>query len=269
MKVSIVTISYNQGEYLEQAIRSVIEQNYPDIEYIIVDPGSKDNSQKIIQKYQPQITKIIFEPDRGPADGLNKGFHLATGEILGYLNADDYLLPGAIRQVIDIFTNQTVDVVTGNAIIVGSTGNLIRKTYGRNFSLLDIAYGGAFVIQPSTFFTYNAFAATKGFNIDNNTNWDDELFVDMRLKNKKFMYVNNFFSAYRVHSSSITGAASTDQIQKIKEYHKKRFNKIMKREPSLYDQVMMVLFRYYAKTLNFRDTYERIVRGPIFHRGKS
>jgi len=88
MRVSIVTISYNQARFLEQAIRSVINQDYPDIEYIVVDPGSTDGSRGIIEKYQNRIDKIIFDPDEGPADGLNKGFAHATGDIFGFINAD-------------------------------------------------------------------------------------------------------------------------------------------------------------------------------------
>ena len=95
MRVSIVTISFNQAEFLERAIRSVIEQDYPDVEYIVVDPGSTDGSREIIEKYRSRISKVILEPDTGPANGLNKGFAAATGEIFGYINADDAFLPKA------------------------------------------------------------------------------------------------------------------------------------------------------------------------------
>ena len=97
MKFSIVTISFNQAPYLETAIRSVLDQNYPDLEYIIVDPGSTDGSRDIIERFRSRFAKIIFEPDQGPGDGLNKGFAHATGDILGYLNSDDALLPGALN----------------------------------------------------------------------------------------------------------------------------------------------------------------------------
>src|SRR4029077_2212938 len=83
-RVSIVTISFNQAPFLERAIRSVLEQDHPDVEYIVVDPGSTDGSREIIEKYRSRIAKVILEPDRGPANGLNKGFAAATGEILGY-----------------------------------------------------------------------------------------------------------------------------------------------------------------------------------------
>ena len=93
MKISIVTVSFNQADYLEQAIRSVVEQDYSDIEYIVVDAGSTDGSREIIER--DRIATVVFEPDREPADGLNKGFARATGDIFGYINADDAYLPGA------------------------------------------------------------------------------------------------------------------------------------------------------------------------------
>ena len=103
MKVSIVTISFNQAKYLERAIISVVEQNYSNIEYIVVDPGSTDGSREIIEKYRSKITIVILDPDKGPTDGLNKGFAAATGDIYAYINADDALLPGAVKSVVDFF----------------------------------------------------------------------------------------------------------------------------------------------------------------------
>ena len=101
MKFSIVTISFNQSVFIEKAILSVIGQDYPDIEYIVVDPGSTDGSRDIIEKYRTKIHKTIFEPDQGPGQGLNRGFAQASGEIYGYINADDYYEPDAFRHVAD------------------------------------------------------------------------------------------------------------------------------------------------------------------------
>ena len=94
-RVSIVTISYNQAQFLERTILSVLDQDYPEIEYIVVDPGSTDGSREIIERYGSRISKVILRPDRGAADGLNSGFAEASGQILGFLNSDDTLLPGA------------------------------------------------------------------------------------------------------------------------------------------------------------------------------
>ena len=97
MKLSIVTISFNQADYLEEAMVSILEQDYDDIEYIIVDAGSTDGSRDIIERYRDRIAVVVLEPDEGPADGLNKGFARASGDIYGYLNADDAFLPGNVE----------------------------------------------------------------------------------------------------------------------------------------------------------------------------
>ena len=136
MKVSIVTISYNQGSFLEETISSVINQDYADIEYIVVDPGSTDGSREIIDRYRDQIDKIIFEPDNGPADGLNKGFSQSTGDICCFLNADDIFLPGAIKEAIAFFRKHPeCDVVSGHSLIIDSDDAVIRKSYSDVFSL--------------------------------------------------------------------------------------------------------------------------------------
>ena len=89
MKLSIVTISFNQAKFLERAIRSVLDQSYPELEYIMVDVGSTDGSLDIIERYRSKIARIITEPDKGSADDLKKRFNLACGEIFGFLNSDD------------------------------------------------------------------------------------------------------------------------------------------------------------------------------------
>ena len=102
MKVSIITPSYNQGKYLERTIRSVLEQDYPDVQYIIVDGGSTDNSQEIINRYKKQLHRWVSEPDHGQTDAINKGFGIANGEILAWLNSDDTYQPGAISQAVRV-----------------------------------------------------------------------------------------------------------------------------------------------------------------------
>ncbi len=91
MKISIVTLSFNQCAFLREALESVLQQGYPDLEYIVIDPGSTDGSRELIQSYASGIAHMVFEPDKGASDGLRKGFALATGDICGFLNSDDLL----------------------------------------------------------------------------------------------------------------------------------------------------------------------------------
>src|SRR6266542_4246008 len=122
-KVSIITPSFNQGQFLEASIRSVLEQNYPNIEYIIVDGGSKDESVKIIKGYEDRLAFWVSEKDKGHADALNKGFSHATGEILAWLNSDDIYFPNAVSEAISVLrSHPEVGMVYGNADLIDDAG---------------------------------------------------------------------------------------------------------------------------------------------------
>jgi glycosyltransferase involved in cell wall biosynthesis len=102
-KISIVTPSFNQGRFIEKTILSVIEQDYPNLEYIIIDGGSTDESVEVIKKYDQHLAYWVSEPDRGQSHAINKGFERATGEIFGWLNSDDWYHPGALKAVAEAF----------------------------------------------------------------------------------------------------------------------------------------------------------------------
>src|SRR6266540_4128786 len=122
-KVSIITPSFNQGQFLEASIRSVLEQDYPNIEYIIVDGSSKDNSVEIIKKYEGRLAWWVSEKDKGHADALNKGFSHATGEILAWLNSDDIYFPNAVSDAVAALkTNPPVGMVYGDAELIDDAG---------------------------------------------------------------------------------------------------------------------------------------------------
>lgn len=104
-RISVVTPSYNQGDFIEETIRSVLLQGYPDLEYIIIDGGSTDNTIEIIKKYEPWITYWMSEPDRGQTHALNKGLEKSTGEVWSYLNSDDLLLPNSLKRIGELFQN--------------------------------------------------------------------------------------------------------------------------------------------------------------------
>ncbi|WP_019233253.1 glycosyltransferase [Legionella anisa] len=97
-KISVVTPSFNQGPFLRQCIESVLSQNYPNLEYIIIDGGSDDDSLSIIHEFEPYLTYWVSEPDKGQSDAINKGFMKASGELVAWLNSDDYYLPGAFEK---------------------------------------------------------------------------------------------------------------------------------------------------------------------------
>jgi glycosyltransferase involved in cell wall biosynthesis len=257
MKVSIVTISYNQSEFLEQAIVSVLDQNYHDIEYIVIDAGSTDGSRGIIEKHRHRIDKVIFETDEGPADGLNKGFSIATGHIYGFLNSDDFLLPGVITKMVDAFNkNKHIDVISADTLLVDENNTLIRKLYSDTFSLIRYAYGANFIAQQSTFFKSSLFKAVAGFNSLNQCSWDGELFVDLALAGGRFSVVRDFWSGFRAHKHSISCSGKRDQ--EFNDYQKRIFVKIMQRELKPIDLITKFYHRMIKHLLNPRGIVSRV-----------
>jgi len=162
-KISIVTPSFNQGDYLEKTIRSVLLQGYPNIEYIIIDGGSTDQSPEVIKKYEPWIDHWVSKPDRGQSHAINKGFEKATGDLLGWLNSDDYFLPGALfKLALTYLEDPSVGAVYGQGHVVDEKGNIIytpKLIQVTKESLFSWCFGNDFM-QPSCLFTRRAWQAT-------------------------------------------------------------------------------------------------------------
>lgn len=207
MKLSVVTISFNQARFLEAAIRSVLDQGIDNLEYIIIDPGSTDGSRALIERHRHRFARVILEPDAGPADGLNRGFAAATGAIYAFLNADDVLRPGALAQALAAFARHPeADVISGHGHLIDEAGLPIRRYYSDRFGLWRFLRGGAVLLQQSTFFRAAAFHAVGGFNPANRTCWDGELWLDLALAGARFRRVDAFWSGYRVYDGSITAS---------------------------------------------------------------
>ncbi len=251
MKISIVTLSFNQADYLREAIDSVLEQGFPDLEYIVVDPGSKDGSRDMILSYGDRITYSLFEPDRGAADGLNKGFAQASGEIFGFINADDLLEPGSLQQVANYFgRNPQCDIAFGNGSVVDGQGKRLKHYRARDFTARRYFYGGSQWLQQSTFFRAEAFRRTEGFNIENRTCWDGELFVTMVSRGARAGYIDADLAGFRIHPTSISGSGSLNTQYKADV--RRIFRQIRGRSWNTLDEVQRYLYR--AEGLGIRIT---------------
>lgn len=241
MKISIVTISYNQAQFLEKAICSIVDQDFDGLEYIVVDPGSNDGSRDIIEKYRSKISQILYAPDKGPADGLNNGFRLATGDILGFINADDELLPGALQRVADYFEQHPqIDVVWGSGYIIDKAGAITRRIMPTRYSKRLAVYGAVTFFQQGTFFRRSAFNATEGFNINNRTCWDGELLLDMAINGCKFGVFYQDIAAFRIHDSSISGSGRLNELYQLD--CKRLFAKAMGRPINWMDKLLMKIY---------------------------
>lgn len=205
MMISVVTISFNQARYLPACIASVATQAGP-WQHVIVDPGSTDGSREIIKACAGHFSKTILEPDRGPADGLNKGFQHTRGEIFYYLNADDIVLPGAFDEARAFFDNRPeVDVVSGHGHIIDENGHRQRAVWSDPISRHGLAHGGAILIQPATFIRRRAMERTNRFNCENRSSWDSELVTDLFLTGATFAVVERYWAGFRLHNESISG----------------------------------------------------------------
>lgn len=246
-RVSIVTISFNQAPFLDECLRSVWSQDAREVEYIAVDPGSTDASRDILGRHAHRIDKLILEPDRGPADGLNKGFAAATGDIFGYLNADDRYAAGAIGFARDFFEEHPdVDVLCGAIRIIDRQGRAsLRARTSDRFDLAHYAAGTCTIGQQATFFRRRAFEKAGGFNAENRINWDGELLVDMALAGARFETTGKILGDFRVYAESITG--SKRHIGRLLREHERIAEKIRAQGVPLHSPMRGALRRVFYK----------------------
>ena len=210
-KISIVTPSFNQGHFLEKTILSITEQNYPDLEYIIQDGGSSDNSIDIIKKYHTHLHCYESAKDNGQSHAINLGFAHATGDIMAYLNSDDLLLPGSLHYIAHCFeTHPDIDIVYGNRVIIDENDLevgrwILPKHSHRILKLIDY-------IPQETLFWRRRIWESVGAHIDENFRFamDWDLILRFQAANAKFVRLPRLLGAFRVHSQQKTSAQIND-----------------------------------------------------------
>ena len=263
MKVSIVTVSFNQVQFLERAILSVLNQDYQDIEYLVVDPGSTDGSRDVIERYRDRIDRIVFKPDSGAAEGLNNGMEGATGEILGFLNSDDVLMPGAITRIVCAFRdNPGIDLSTGHAYIIDAKSHRLRKSYTDRFHLQAFAYEACLICQQSTFFRADLFRKVGGFNEQNRIAWDAELFLNLLSSSDQYVVLDDFLSAFRLHSEAITGGVKLRAL--AVDFERAKFHRSMGRRWRSWDVAIRWLYILRKYALEPRSLVQRLRYGSIY-----
>jgi glycosyltransferase involved in cell wall biosynthesis len=162
-RVSLVVPSLNQAGYLAEALHSIADQNYPDLELIIMDGGSTDHSVEVIQDYSRIITDWTSAPDGGQADALRTGFERTSGEVLGWLNSDDLLLPGALHAVGQHFRDRPAEMwAYGDSHIIGSDGRTLWRRPMPNVRFAEMTQLSVHLPQESTFFRRQAYEAAGG-----------------------------------------------------------------------------------------------------------
>lgn len=202
-RITVVTPSYNQGKYIEETIESILNQNYPNLEYIIMDGGSTDDSMAIIKKYESHLFYWCSEEDRGQSDAIMKASKKATGELFAWVNSDDVLFPGCLNRIAQRYQQRKKpDIITGNVIYIDSEGKIKRfvrlPPQGRFFFYRGVWH----VSAPVVFFRSDLFRKVGGLNLKYHLCMDLDLWTRMMNANARVAHVTDYMGAYRWHKES-------------------------------------------------------------------
>ena len=213
-KISVITPSYNQGKFIEETILSVINQGYENLEYIIIDGGSTDNSVDIIKKYEDKIDYWVSEKDNGQSDAINRGLSMATGDIVCWLNSDDYFLPDALKKVGEYNWTDDIGILVG----IGHKINLDKEImytpdYYEPITLNDLFYWnkGKNFMQPAAFFSKKAWDTCGPLNADLNICMDVDLWIKIA-KQFKFDRIKDSLAHAYIHEDAKTTALIDEMI---------------------------------------------------------
>ncbi len=212
--ISIITITYNSEQTLERTIKSIVSQEYDNLEYIIIDGASKDRTLDIVEKYRDYISVVVSEPDKGISDAFNKGIKRATGEIIGIINSDDILLPGALKAISDYY-DPKIDVYRGR-LIVNNPNTGFRFSSGMpsiHFSVSD--YIKLKVNHPSTFISKKAYEKVGLYKVDVKYIMDIDMLFRLSNAGCSFVYVPHDLAVF-----NIGGATSDSFYKKVTERYR-------------------------------------------------
>lgn len=220
--VSIVTPSYNMAAYLSQTIDSVLAQDYPRIEYLVMDGGSTDGTLAILDRYQDRL-RYVSGPDRGAADAINRGFARSRGEILAWLNADDTYLPGAVSAVVRALeANSDAAVVYGEGSWIDTHGATLGRYPTRPFEPALLA-AECFICQPACFLRRSAWEAAGGLDTTLQVTFDYDLWIRIAASGRPFVHLPHSLAASRMHSDNKTlgsrGAGFRESFRTLQRHY--------------------------------------------------
>jgi glycosyltransferase involved in cell wall biosynthesis len=212
-RITVVTPSLNQGRFLEETIRSVVGQDYSELEYIIIDGGSTDGSADIIHKYEKQLAYWTSEPDRGQADAINKGWRRATGEILAYINSDDTYCPGALRFVAEAFARDPEGgLVYGRCNVIDEQSAVLRERRAKEVSFPELLRWSPSIPQPTMFVRCAVIESVGLLNTDLQYTMDYELTLRVGMK-YKMGFIPHVLANMRDHPAAKTALDPLEHVE--------------------------------------------------------
>lgn len=233
-KITVVTPSFNQGEFLERTILSIINQDYPNLEYIVCDGGSTDQSVSIIKKYEKYITWWCSEKDKGQTDAINKGFKRATGDVVGWINSDDVLLPGALWTVADFYANHPdTDFANGFTIEIDGNDKIIKFMH-TVFNKFLARHGGYNVSQLGMFWRRDIFGKIGYLDDSFHAMMDVEWLARVYDSGVKVRRINSNLGAIRIHEGTKTALRGEIWSRDSKELIRKYSNRYRRNRKSMF-----------------------------------
>jgi len=230
VRISVITPSFNQGEFLEETLRSVLDQRGEIHEFFVVDGGSTDGSVEIIEKYAGEVDWWVSEADSGQCEAIHKGFKRATGDVLYWINSDDVLLPGAIRRVREVFERQReVGVVSGWGVPIDGEGRIIGLKRRPHDSPGWARWGYCRVVQPCTFFKRKLYERVGGLDHDLHCVLDTELWYKFFRDGAAWAGVDGYLAAYRLHGEA-KGSTMGEEYKKERDLMKERYPELVGRK---------------------------------------
>lgn len=226
-RLTIVTTSFNQAEFVERTIRSVLNQGYPNLEYIVIDGGSADGSVDIISRFADHLAHWRSEPDKGQSDGLNKGFRMASGDVIGWQNSDDIYLPNAFQTAMAHFASHPkTDIFFGNRLDIDRDDNIIGEGRFTRWSVTTHWYEGMALSNQSTFWRRRVFDTIGLLDENLHAAMDYEFFLRAGLNRLKFARTSRYLGAIRRHemtkqSTMWSSTMAKDHIEIDKQYGKR------------------------------------------------
>jgi glycosyltransferase involved in cell wall biosynthesis len=221
-KISVIIPSLNQGNFLDRTILSILNQKYSNIEIILIDGGSTDDTISIIKQYEKHLSYWVSEPDRGQSHALNKGLKVSSGDLIGWLNSDDIYLPNVFQELARVaLENPEYDIYYANRINVDADDRFMGKvTYARSapgFMAFFAKYRGLTFCSQAAFFRRNLFKDVGQFDESFDIVMDVDFFYRCILRQKKFHYTNRVWGAWRQHGAAKTGSPFEQDPRRLAE----------------------------------------------------